>query len=104
MVSHENFGVPRRGNKDSIDTAGDGRGENVGDLKPDKECEQENDGGIASICVVGRVREDEIQVSEKRASIGDEEGAKGKYGTNEAFLEARLLNLNSSIEGNAKGQ
>lgn len=90
VVPHKDIGVPRRGNKNGVNAARDGRREDVCDLKADEEGEEHDDGRPAAVAVVLGLREEKVEVGEERAGVGDEEPAKGQDGADEAFLRPRL--------------
>ena len=90
VVPHEDVGVPRRRDKDGVHAARDGCREDVCDLQADEEGEEHNDGRPVAIGVVLGLREEEIEVREEGAGVGDEEPAKGQDRADEAFLRLRL--------------
>lgn len=96
VVPHEDLGVPRRGNKDGVDTTRDGRREDICDLKADKEGEEHDDSRPATVAVVLGLREEEVEVGEQGAGVGDKEPAKGQDGADEAFLRFRLAQKNET--------
>ena len=86
VIAPHDRGVPASSDKDGFDTAGDGGGEDVCDLEADEEGKGQDDGGVLSIVVVGRVGEVEVEVGQKGTGVCNEEGAEGKNGSNETVL------------------
>jgi len=86
LVDHDR-GIERSRNEDGIDTAGDGRDEDLANLQADEEGESDNNRGEASIIIVGRVGEDKVQVCEECAGVGYEGGAHGQDRTDEALVD-----------------
>jgi hypothetical protein len=86
VIAPHDLGVPTGSDKDGLDTAGDGCGEDVCDLEADEERKGQDDGGVLAVVVVGWVGEVEVEVGQEGAGVCDEEGAEGKDGSDEAVL------------------
>lgn len=86
VVSPHDLGVPSHGNKDGVDTAGQGCGKDVGNLETDEESKGHNDGCEVAIAVVAGVGKEQVQVGKEGAGVGDEDGAKRQNRSDQAFL------------------
>lgn len=105
VVPHEDLGVPRRGDEDGVDAARDGRREDVCDLQADEEGEEHDDSRPAAVAVVLGLREEEVEVREEGAGVGDEQTTKGQDGADEAFLKLGLAKEQEPrFEGVGKGR
>lgn len=58
-------------NENSVDTAADRGGENIGDLQTNQECERNDNGCVLAVAVVRRRGEDQVQVSQESAQVSD---------------------------------
>jgi len=86
VIPHEDLGVPSGGNENGVDTTRYRCRKDVSNLQTDEEREEDDDCGVFALAVVFRFREDEVEVGEERAGVGDEKGAEGENGTDETFL------------------
>jgi hypothetical protein len=86
ITAHDGW-VPTSRDEDGLDTTGDRSGEDGADLKTDEEGEGHDDGGEATILVVGGRSKVEVQVGEERGGVTDEDTAERENGANEAVLE-----------------
>ena len=93
VIAPHDRGVPTSGDKDGLDTAGDRGGEDVCDLEADEEGKGQDDGGVLSIVVVGRVGEVEVEVGQKGTGVCNEEGAEGKNRSNETVLHMLVVEM-----------
>ena len=87
MITNHDLGVPSSGNEDSVDTATKRSGEDVADLQTDDEGEGYHDGRIPPRLVICRLSEDQVQVGQEGAGIGDEGGSHAEDGADEAFVD-----------------
>ena len=87
MLLDHDLRVKGRRDKDSVDTAADGCGEDLADLQTNQEGIGHDDRGKVAVGVVAWLSEDQVQVSEKGAGIADEGSAHCQYRTNQAFVD-----------------
>ena len=64
MLAHQHFRIPSSGHEDGIDTAGQGRGEAMGDLQTDHESVRDDHRCEPAVAVVGWVGEEEVEVGQ----------------------------------------
>ena len=86
MFSVEHHRIPTHRNESSIDTARQGRREDIRNLEADKEGEGQDDGSILAVVIVRRVGEIEVEVGEQRTSVSNGKTAEREDGANQAFL------------------
>ena len=86
LIDHD-LRVKRRRDKDGVDAAGNGRGEDLADLQADEVGVGDDDGGELAVAVVAGLGEEQVQVGEQGAGVGDEGGAHGQHGADEAFVD-----------------
>lgn len=93
MVTDHDLGVPASSNKDGVDTGGNWRGEDEGDLEADEEGEGDDNGGKATVLVVLGFGDEKVDVAGEGACVTDEHRTERQNGPNEAFLERWLVGI-----------
>lgn len=97
MIAPHDLRIPTGGNKNGIDTAGDGCGEDVCDLEADEEGEGHDDGGVLSVVVISGIGKVEIEVSQEGTGVCDEEGAERKDRSDKAVLGKLVFGLKARL-------
>ena len=96
MICHRDLRIPRHCHEQRVNPAIEGRDEDVRDLQADDERKGDHHGREGAVAVVRGRREDEVEVRQEGAGVGDEAGAHGEDGADEAFVDegvdATLLN------------
>jgi hypothetical protein len=90
MFPHKHFRIPGHGDKDRIETTAQGGGENITDLESNQEREGDHDRCVGAIRVVCRRCEDEVEVGQQCASIGDECSSHGEHRPDQALVDKRI--------------
>lgn len=87
MIPHQDLRIPRTGHEYGIDATAKRRGEDVADLEADEEGEGNHNRSVGAILVVSGRGEDEVEVGEKRAGIGNKGRAHAEDGADETFID-----------------
>ena len=87
MVAHQHFRIPGHCHKDCVNTTAQRSGEDVADLKANKERKCHNNWCEATIVIVRRLREHHVQVGQQRASKTDEGGAHAENRADQAPID-----------------
>jgi len=87
VLVHHDLGVPRGRHEDGVDAAAQRRREDIAYLQADEEREGHDDGRVGPVGVVRRAREDQVQVRQQGAGVGDEGGAHGEHGADQALVD-----------------
>ncbi len=82
MVSHQHLWVPSHRYKYSLQAGRQWLCDSVADLEADEEREGYHYRRKSSICVVGRMREDQVEVGQESSCKGHEDCAHGEDGSN----------------------
>lgn len=90
VLVHQDLRIPRHGDEQGINSSGERDGEAVRNLQAYEEGVCYHDWSEVAVAVVGRVGEDDVNVGHQGAGVGDEHGAHGEDGADQAFVDERV--------------
>lgn len=86
-IPHQHLRIESHSHKQRRDTTLDWHQEDISDLETDEESKGHDDHREGVVGVVGRLGEVHVKVGEQGAEVGDEDGAHGEDGVDEALVD-----------------
>lgn len=87
MIPHQNIRIPRARHEDRIHSAANRRHEDLAHLQSDQERKRHDNGREGAAFVVCRFRKFQIEEGKEGTQVGDEGGAHGEDGPDEAVVD-----------------
>ena len=87
MLGHQNLRIPRHSRKDGLDTTAHRSHEDLTDLQPDNKRESHDNRRERAVVVITRVCVLQVEVSEKRADVGNTHRAHGEHRSHETVVD-----------------